>query len=211
MSSLAIDGPLNNFRRGLKLCKYNAAIDYQRVGSPQQLLPVLHYILLDYSPHLSSYFLDKFPAIAYATDEKFIETVFKIMRVEFQYLPVLKPNQFFTGLEHFVVHKIKIVSDLIFFCRRKHNDFVKIKRKQNKKSSNSLPSSSYQTRPRINETTQLNREDRLCLTIKKCFAQLNSKIDNVEASLNERLENLETRILLHEQHQQMVSCSISAP
>lgn len=83
-------------------------------GDPVSLLPLLHYILMEYSPLLTQYLASKKYEFYAKTDQRFIELVYKLCRDEFGYKPVITKEQFFQM--GFAERKMILVMQMIQFC-----------------------------------------------------------------------------------------------
>ncbi len=83
-------------------------------GDPQVLLPILHSLFLESSPLLAHYFASRNYKLVACKDSKFIETIYRIARDEFNYRPSLTQPQFFAL--GFAERKIIMLLDLIDRC-----------------------------------------------------------------------------------------------
>lgn len=90
--------------------------DGLRVGDPATLLPLLHHILLGYSPRLARHLAES-PAYALATktDRKFIDGALRFVR-ELGYRPGLTTEQFLSP--GFAERKLILVTDIARLCRQ---------------------------------------------------------------------------------------------
>ncbi|KAI8815789.1 Centrosomal spindle body, CEP44-domain-containing protein [Fimicolochytrium jonesii] len=113
---LKVDGDLRRLRYGGSLDLYAAS-----KGDPVALLPLIHFVLLDYSPELSLYLTTKgFCDLSTKRDIRFMEAVYKMLRDEFDYRPQITRDQFFsTG---FAERKLIFISDLIRMVEQKTRD-----------------------------------------------------------------------------------------
>ncbi|KAJ3396645.1 Centrosomal protein of 44 kDa [Lobulomyces angularis] len=84
-------------------------------GDPGEFLPLIHHILLNFSPKVSNYFLQKDYQLFQKNDKKFLELTFMLCRNEFQFKPKLSQKQFFQF--GFAEVKIFFLLDLIKFCK----------------------------------------------------------------------------------------------
>ena len=87
-------------------------------GDPSSLLPILHYILLDYSSILATHFAAKGYELYGKKDARFLEAVYQLLRREFTYRPQLSRIQFFTM--GFAERKLILVYDIIHQCKQLH-------------------------------------------------------------------------------------------
>ncbi|CAI2370221.1 unnamed protein product [Moneuplotes crassus] len=106
----------NNFRKLIeKLRKikppFELKIDDLKKGKPSVYLPIINYILLDFSPEMADMLLDKGYNIYGKADLKFMEDVEKICLNLFQFKPPVNIKQFFS--EKFVDQKCHYVCEII--------------------------------------------------------------------------------------------------
>ena len=80
---------IDKLRRELLQCKYPGPLDTRawKKGNPADLLPLMHYALLGYSKWVHDYLVEKGYDLFSKTDIRFVETIQKIMREEFDYQP----------------------------------------------------------------------------------------------------------------------------
>ncbi|EKX53084.1 hypothetical protein GUITHDRAFT_133460 [Guillardia theta CCMP2712] len=111
---------IDKLRRELLQCKYPGPLDTRawKKGNPADLLPLMHYALLGYSKWVHDYLVEKGYDLFSKTDIRFVETIQKIMREEFDYQPQLRVDQFF--MDGFVERKIILVHDLLKLCQKCH-------------------------------------------------------------------------------------------
>ncbi|KAI9007094.1 Centrosomal spindle body, CEP44-domain-containing protein [Gaertneriomyces semiglobifer] len=108
-------------------------------GSPGTFLPLLHFILLDYSPFLSRYFHKKGYELYGRKDDRFLESVYKLLRDECGYKPSLTQPQFFSV--GFSERKMMMLVDVIKMVK----EMDKTKRTLNNKvPSNEAPNKVHQ-------------------------------------------------------------------
>ena len=101
---------LMKLKRWVEKIKFPGIVEYSTIasGDPKQLLSILHYILLDFSPSIARSLADEGFELYGTTDRRFIEGVFRYMIEKFNYRPSLTFTQFLTN--HFAEPKI------IFTC-----------------------------------------------------------------------------------------------
>lgn len=80
-------------------------------GDPAAFLPIIHFILLDYSQWLAQHFAAKNYELYGKKDRRFMEAVYRLLRDEFGYKPQLTRDQFFSM--GFAERKLIFISDLI--------------------------------------------------------------------------------------------------
>ena len=143
-----ISAEIKNLESELKHVRYNQLNVQLNVSAIQQgntaaFLPIIHYIVLDYSPLVSSFLLTKGYTLKGCTDSKFVEGVFRIMRMEFDHTRLeITPAKFLkTG--NYVLHKVRFLLRLIKSIRNKHNLLLKEKRSKHKQSHKRSHKQSY--------------------------------------------------------------------
>ena len=92
-------------------------------GDPSTFLPLLHHVLLDFSPFLSRYFSSKNYELYGKKDTRFLESVYKLLRDEFNYKPALSRDQFFSM--GYAERKLILLGDVMRLCRTLHTRLVK--------------------------------------------------------------------------------------
>ena len=134
----------NNLRKlktELRLINYPDVVawDQINIGLTEPLLPILHYLLADFSCELSAFFCSKGYDLYGKTDFRFIESVYKILIKEFNLKPMLTKQQFFTA--GFTEIKVIFLTKIIDLCRSKSEYLAsKLKKKRlikSKKTSQS--------------------------------------------------------------------------
>jgi hypothetical protein len=80
---------LEKLRQELLHCKYTGPIDLRNLkkGAPGDLLPLVHFALLGYSKVLHESLIANGYELFAKTDIRFMETVYKLLRSEFDYQP----------------------------------------------------------------------------------------------------------------------------
>merc|ERR1712130_1097709 len=95
-----------------------------------ELLPLLHFGLLSHSKVLATFILDHGYDLYKKNDLKFSEGIFKLLRKEFKYNPVLQCQQFLTD-KGFAKRKIQFVVKCLKLGVAKHNELIKKKKLEN--------------------------------------------------------------------------------
>ncbi|XP_038055485.1 centrosomal protein of 44 kDa-like isoform X2 [Patiria miniata] len=118
----------NNLRRlqsKVKLINYPKDMDMKGVskGLAQEFLPLLHYILLDFSHPMAEHIVNNDMELYGKSDDKFMAAVYKVLRDIFHYKPSITRQQFFS--RGFAEHKIILVVDLIRMVKEKHKALTK--------------------------------------------------------------------------------------
>ena len=127
---------LRKFHAELKLINYISDLDIEglSIGRPSAFLPVLHFVLTEFSVELAQYFYSKDYDLLGKNDKNFVSVIYRILRDEFDTKPPLTKEQFFTP--GFAERKLQFVTSVIQLCRKK-GDILKPKRKKNLFVSNS--------------------------------------------------------------------------
>nr|XP_033798533.1 centrosomal protein of 44 kDa isoform X2 [Geotrypetes seraphini] len=107
-------------------------------GDPAACLPVISYAFSSYSNYIAEILVDSDLGCTAKSDLRFIEAIYKVLRDQFQYKPVLTKQQFLQC--GFAERKIQFVCDIIKFVTRKHKELAtldKTKSQPKKKCSSS--------------------------------------------------------------------------
>lgn len=109
----------------LKSVKFPQALPIYSVsnGDPASFLPLLHHVLLDFSPLLLKYFANRSYDFYGKKDSRFIETVYSALRDEFSYKPKITKEQFFA--KGFAERKCIFITDVIRLCKGLHQDLAR--------------------------------------------------------------------------------------
>lgn len=117
-------------RRLLVKIGYPHNIDREKIctGITTELLPLLHYGLLSHSKILATYILDIGYDLFQKNDLRFTEGVYRLLRNEFEYNPILQCSQFLTE-KGFAKRKLQFVCQALKLGITKHNELIKKKKK----------------------------------------------------------------------------------
>ncbi|XP_072181383.1 uncharacterized protein [Diadema setosum] len=120
MATGDIRGNLHRLQSELKHARYPKDIDYSSLarGSPADFLPILHYVMCDFSRPLSELILDSNIDMVGKSDRKFLEATYKALRDLFSYKPCITAQQFFS--KGFAERKILLMIDVVAMVRKKH-------------------------------------------------------------------------------------------
>lgn len=187
----------------LKKIKYNAPVSWEMllIGETTVFLPILHHTLLLYSQDIANEILKKGYRLYSCTDQRFIESVFKLARREFQQKPVLTVEQFLR--KGFAEHKIIFLLNIIRYCRTWESKLKPVSKKSNNtmKKKNFNQNTARHSQRNMNASIQsenhLRKKEALRLKIleksrlKKDIATNNNvKIDHVNNN-NNNVESFE--------------------
>ncbi|XP_026193566.1 centrosomal protein of 44 kDa [Cyclospora cayetanensis] len=99
-------------------------------GAVDALLPILHFALCDFSANVHSFLLRRGFEFLFKSDRRFVEEVWKFLRQECGYRPLLTPSQFLTPAG-FAERKLLLCCDLLSIVRAIHNQ-VQTERRRTK-------------------------------------------------------------------------------
>ncbi|XP_043917643.1 centrosomal protein of 44 kDa isoform X2 [Protopterus annectens] len=124
MATGDLKGCLRKLEQGLRLLSYPREVDYAGLakGDPAAFLPIMSYAFISYSAYVAEHLVGSGVELTGKNDMRFVEAVFKVLRDEFQYKPVLTKQQFLQC--GFTERKIQMVSDTIHLITKKHKDLA---------------------------------------------------------------------------------------
>ncbi|XP_030879654.1 centrosomal protein of 44 kDa isoform X2 [Leptonychotes weddellii] len=138
---------LRNLEQVLRSLNYPQEVDCVGLvkGYTAASLPIISYSLTSYSPYVAELLMESNIELIAKNDLRFIDTVYKLLRDQFNYKPILTKKQFLQC--GFAEWKIQIVCDILNCVMKKHKELSgleKIPSQQRKKISSvkSEPSSS---------------------------------------------------------------------
>ncbi|KAL0248940.1 hypothetical protein GEMRC1_004174 [Eukaryota sp. GEM-RC1] len=104
----------------LRSLRYSETIDLPAVaqGSPIPLLPILSYCFNKFSRPLLQEFLSKGYVLSPSSDSAFVQTIYKILRQEYNFNPVLSPSQFLT--KGFAEKRLQLLLEIIRLLKSHH-------------------------------------------------------------------------------------------
>jgi len=94
-----------------------------REGDPAGLLPILHYSLLNFSKPLAQKVVQEGYELNGKTDLRFLEAVWKLLRIMLGYRPSLTVSQFLS--QGFAERKVLMMCDVIAMCKHEHNELLR--------------------------------------------------------------------------------------
>ena len=92
-------------------------------GKPCFFLPIIHHALLVFSKHVAKFTSDNGFDLFAKNDYRFMEGVYKLLMMHFNYRPYVNINQFFSA--GFAERKLLFAIDVITLCREKHKELSK--------------------------------------------------------------------------------------
>ena len=122
----------------LRKFRYGAPISWELLlmGETTVFLPILHHTLLLYSQEIASEIMKKGYRLYSCTDQRFVESIFKLVRREFQQKPVLTVEQFLR--KGFAEHKIIFLLNIMKHCRNWDAQIKSSTKKSRKVVNNNL-------------------------------------------------------------------------
>ncbi|KAJ3384055.1 Centrosomal protein of 44 kDa [Entophlyctis sp. JEL0112] len=153
----------------LRALAYTGAFDPDSIlaGNPTAFLPLIHFVLLDSSDSavvggevsIPQYFASRNHVLYAKRDGRFIDSVYKLLRDEFNYKPVLSRDQFFSN--GFAERKMQFVIDVVRMVRNLRVDLGRRAKKATKKN-HPLPASVRHTDKSSTTTSEgLRRQNQL--------------------------------------------------
>ncbi|XP_056345528.1 centrosomal protein of 44 kDa isoform X2 [Oenanthe melanoleuca] len=136
MATGDLNGSLRKIEQGLRLLNYPRDVDYTVLvkGDPAAFLPIISYCFTSFSTCIAELLVKCGVELTAKSDLRFIEAVYKFLRDQFQYKPILTKEQFLQF--GFAERKMQIVCDIINCVVKKHkelNNSSKVKSQTRKK------------------------------------------------------------------------------
>ncbi|NXS50039.1 CEP44 protein, partial [Balaeniceps rex] len=122
MATGDIKGSLRKIEQGLRLLNYPRDVDYTVLvkGDPAAFLPIISYSFTSFSTHIAELLVKCDVELTAKSDLRFIEAIYKLLRDQFQYKPILTKQQFLQF--GFAERKMQIVCDIINCVVKKHKE-----------------------------------------------------------------------------------------
>ncbi|NXR66934.1 CEP44 protein, partial [Rhadina sibilatrix] len=136
MATGDLNGSLRKIEQGLRLLNYPRDVDYTVLvkGDPAAFLPIISYCFTSFSTCIAELLVKCDVELTAKSDLRFIEAVYKFLRDQFQYKPILTKEQFLQF--GFAERKMQIVCDIINCVVKKHKELSnssKVKSQMRKK------------------------------------------------------------------------------
>ncbi|NXF93330.1 CEP44 protein, partial [Eubucco bourcierii] len=128
MATGDLKGSLRKLEQGLRLLNYPRDVDYTVLvkGDPAAFLPLISYSFTSFSTHIAELLVKCDVELTAKSDLRFVEAIYKLLRDQFQYKPILTKQQF---LQYgFAERKIQIVCDIINCVVKKHKELSNLKK-----------------------------------------------------------------------------------
>ncbi|NWH71268.1 CEP44 protein, partial [Piaya cayana] len=139
MATGDLQGSLRKIEQGLRSVNYPKDVDYTMLvkGDPAAFLPIISYCFTSFSTYIAELLVKCDVELAAKSDLRFIEAIYKLLRDQFQYKPILTKQQFLQF--GFAERKMQIVCDIISSVVKKHKELsnsskVKSQAKKNLRS-----------------------------------------------------------------------------
>ncbi|XP_062473500.1 centrosomal protein of 44 kDa isoform X1 [Pezoporus occidentalis] len=122
MATGDLKGSIRKIEQGLRLINYPRDVDYTVLvkGDPAAFLPIISYSFTSFSTYIAELLVKCDVELTAKSDLRFIEAIYKLLRDQFQYKPVLTKQQFLQF--GFVERKMQIVCDIINCVVKKHKE-----------------------------------------------------------------------------------------
>ncbi|XP_028350048.1 centrosomal protein of 44 kDa isoform X2 [Physeter macrocephalus] len=113
---------LRNLEQVLRSLNYPREVDCVGLvkGDTAASLPIISYSLTSYSPYVAELLVDSNVELIAKNDLRFIDTVYKLLRDQFNYKPILTKKQFRQC--GFAEWKIQIICDILNCVMKKHKE-----------------------------------------------------------------------------------------
>lgn len=115
---------LRKLEQVLRSLNYPNEVDYVGLmkGDTAASLPIISYSLTSYSPHVAELLMESSAELMAKNDVRFTDAVYKLLRDQFDYKPILTKKQFIQS--GFAEWKIEIVCDILNCVMKKHKELV---------------------------------------------------------------------------------------
>ncbi|MBN3279104.1 CEP44 protein, partial [Polyodon spathula] len=116
-------------------------------GDPASFLPIVSHAFISYSSYLADYLVGCRVELAGKNDLRFVETVYKVLRDQFHYKPVLSKQQILQC--GYAERKINILCDIISLVTKKHKELAHLDKAKVQPKKRVFASSSVQPQTQI--------------------------------------------------------------
>ncbi|XP_078288240.1 centrosomal protein of 44 kDa isoform X2 [Rhinoraja longicauda] len=137
MTTGDLRGSLRKLEQGLRSLNYPQDIDCNGLakGNPAAFLPIVSYAFTSYSTYVTEQLIASGVELAGKNDTRFLDAVYKVLRDEFQYKPLLLKDQFLHC--GFAERKIQLLCDIISIVTKRHKDLIRFNKTKTHSSNNS--------------------------------------------------------------------------
>ncbi|XP_027970092.1 centrosomal protein of 44 kDa isoform X4 [Callorhinus ursinus] len=121
---------LRNLEQVLRSLNYPQEVDCVGLvkGDTAASLPIISYSLTSYSPYVAELLMESNIELIAKNDLRFIDTVYKLLRDQFNYKPILTKKQFLQC--GFAEWKIQIICDILNCVMKKHKELSSLEKKK---------------------------------------------------------------------------------
>ncbi|NXF04015.1 CEP44 protein, partial [Smithornis capensis] len=122
MATGDLNGSLRKIEQGLRVLNYPRDVNYEMLvkGDPAAFLPIINYCFTSFSTCIAELLVKCDVELTAKSDLRFTEAVYKFLRDQFQYKPILTKEQFLQF--GFAERKMQIVCDIINCVVKKHKE-----------------------------------------------------------------------------------------
>ncbi|XP_042322472.1 centrosomal protein of 44 kDa isoform X2 [Sceloporus undulatus] len=126
MATGDLKGNLRKIEQGLRHLNYPRDVNYTGLakGDPSVFLPIISYCFTSFSTHITELLVESDVELTAKNDLRFIEAVYKLLRDQFQYKPILSKQQFLHC--GFAERKIQIVCDIISLVYKRDKELSSV-------------------------------------------------------------------------------------
>ncbi|XP_003415865.1 centrosomal protein of 44 kDa isoform X1 [Loxodonta africana] len=119
---------LRNLEQVLRSLNYPKEVDCIGLikGDTAASLPIISYSLTSYSPYVAELLMESNVELIAKNDLRFIDAVYKLLRDQFNYKPILTKKQFLQC--GFAEWKIQIICDILNFVMKKHKELSSLEK-----------------------------------------------------------------------------------
>ncbi|XP_060237781.1 centrosomal protein of 44 kDa isoform X5 [Meriones unguiculatus] len=119
---------LRKLQQVLRSINYPNEVDYIGLmkGETAAFLPIISYSFTSYSPYVSELLMESNVELLAKNDVRFTDTIYKLLRDQFDYKPVLTKKQFIQS--GFAEWKIQIVCDILNCVMKKHKELIAVEK-----------------------------------------------------------------------------------
>lgn len=140
MTTGDLKGSLRKIEQGLRMINYPRDVDYTVLvkGDPAAFLPIISYSFTSFSTYIAELLVKCDVELTAKSDLRFIEAIYKLLRDQFHYKPILTKEQFLQF--GFAERKMQIVCDIINCVVKKHKELSKLNKVKSQTKKKFRPS-----------------------------------------------------------------------
>ncbi|XP_063166090.1 centrosomal protein of 44 kDa [Candoia aspera] len=161
MATGDLKGNLCKIEQRLRVINYPRDVDYTGLakGDPSVFLPIINYCFTSFSTYITELVMESGVELTAKNDSRFVDAIYKLLRDQFQYKPVLSKQQF---LQYgFAERKIQIVCDIISYIYKRHKEFSNMNKvkPQTEKRIHSVKSLAHASSSNQSDTVAISTVD----------------------------------------------------